>query len=100
MTWTSVPNLDQTEPISNPIYPPPTTTIFFGSFEILRAPVDERIFFSSKPIPGSDKGSDPVLIIVLSVSIVNSDLSFLTKISFFPFKRSHSFNISNFIFFE
>ena len=85
-TWTSVPNLDQTEPISNPIYPPPTTTIFFGSLEILRAPVDERIFFSSKSIPGRDKGSDPVLIIVLSVLIFISDLSFLTNISFFSLK--------------
>ena len=53
---------------------------------MLRAPVDERIFFSSKSIPGRGKGSDPVLIIVLSVLIFVSDLSFLTKISFFSLK--------------
>ena len=64
---TSVPSLDQTDPISNPIYPPPTTIILLGSLGIDRAPVEERILSSSKSTPGNETGSDPVLIIVLSV---------------------------------
>jgi hypothetical protein len=49
------------------MYPPPTIIIFFGNFEIDKAPVEESIFSSSKSIPGIETGSDPVLIIVLSV---------------------------------
>ena len=40
-----------------------------------RAPVEERIIFSSNSIPGNETGNDPVLITVFSVSIIVSFLS-------------------------
>ena len=63
-TVTFDPSLDQTEPISKPIYPPPITTNFSGTFLKDRAPVEETIFFSSISIPGSEVGCDPVAITI------------------------------------
>ena len=57
-----VPSLDQTEPISNPIYPPPIITSFLGTSLKDRAAVDDTMVFSSIFIPGKDVGLDPELI--------------------------------------
>ena len=64
MTVTLDPSLFQTEPISNPIYPPPMITNFLGTLLNDKAPVEETIIFSSIFIPGKEVGSEPVLIII------------------------------------
>lgn len=68
---TSVPSLAYTDPISSPITPPPTTTIVFGTFLRSRAPVDVTTYYSSisRRPAGSEAGSLPVAIIVLSAVI-------------------------------
>ena len=69
------------------MYPPPTTTIFFGTCSNLSAPVDETITFSSISTPGNDTGTEPVAIIVFSVCIIVSLLSLsLITISFLDLK--------------
>ena len=64
MTVTLDPSLFQTEPISNPIYPPPMITNSLGTLLNDKAPVDETIIFSLIFIPGKEVGSEPVLIII------------------------------------
>ena len=61
---TSEPSLDQTEPISKPIYPPPITANFFGTLLRDNAPVEEIIFCSSISMPGNETTSDPVAITI------------------------------------
>ena len=51
-------------PISNPITPAPTITIFFGTFFNSRAPVEESILFSSISIFFITEGFDPVAMII------------------------------------
>ena len=63
MTVTLVPNLAYTEPIYNPITPPPITIKSFGTFASDKAPVDEMITFSSNYNPGNGLTSLPVAII-------------------------------------
>jgi hypothetical protein len=45
------------------MYPPPMTTIFFGTSFSFKAPVEETIFSSSISRPGSGVTSDPVAMI-------------------------------------
>ena len=57
---TSDPNRDHTEPISNPMIPPPMTIIFFGTSVSAMAPVEVMTFFSSIVRPGKGVLSLPV----------------------------------------
>jgi len=53
------------------MYPPPMTTIFFGTSFSFKAPVEETIFSSSISRPGSGVTSDPVAMITfLARSVV------------------------------
>mmetsp|Transcript_46067 Transcript_46067/g.120686 ORF Transcript_46067/g.120686 Transcript_46067/m.120686 type:complete len:226 (+) Transcript_46067:66-743(+) len=71
-TVTSAPRRRHTEPISRPMTPPPTTTIFFGTSVNSSAPVDVTIVFSSTGTPGSFAGSDPVAITMFFVVSVGA----------------------------
>ena len=75
-TVTFEPNLLHTDPISNPIYPPPITRSDFGILDRERAPVEDTIFFSSTGIFGISIEDDPVAIIKFLA---------LAVILFFPF---------------
>ena len=75
-TVTSDPNLFHTEPNSKPIYPPPITANFLGTFLNSNAPVDDTIFFSSIFILGIDATFEPVATKIFLVF----DLSPLTSI--------------------
>ncbi|KAH3664299.1 hypothetical protein OGAPHI_004651 [Ogataea philodendri] len=63
---TSDPSLDQTDPISSPMIPPPIMTSFLGTSESERAPVEETILSSSISIPGNGVTSEPVAMMILS----------------------------------
>ena len=54
ITVTSEPNLDHTDPISKPIYPPPITASFFGTLLSDKAPVEETVtqFLETKCMVG------------------------------------------------
>ena len=69
ITVTSDPNLDQTEPNSRPIYPPPTTTSLLGTSLNESASVDEIILLPVISTPGIDVGIDPVAITIFLASI-------------------------------
>lgn len=72
-TVTSVPRRRQTEPISRPITPPPTTTSDLGTALSSRAPVEVTMVVSSTGTPGSFAGSEPVAITMfLAESVVAS----------------------------
>mmetsp|Transcript_998 Transcript_998/g.2575 ORF Transcript_998/g.2575 Transcript_998/m.2575 type:complete len:202 (-) Transcript_998:407-1012(-) len=72
-TVTSAPRRRQTEPISRPMTPPPTTTIFLGTAVRSSAPVDVTIVFSSTGTPGSFAGSEPLaMTMFLAASVVAS----------------------------
>ena len=75
-TVTFEPNLLHTEPISNPMYPPPITKSDFGILDRDRAPVEDTICFSSTGMFGISIEDDPVAIIKFLA---------LAVISFFPF---------------
>ena len=86
-TVTSAPNLDQTEPISRPMMPPPMTIIFLGTFSSAMAPVLVMTFFSSMVRPGNGVASLPVAIMMFLAKRVCSCPSVrLTLISFGPEK--------------
>eukprot|EP00732_Lithocolla_globosa_P003580 Lithocolla_globosa_v1_NODE_2942_length_1815_cov_36.972159.p2 type:complete len:120 gc:universal NODE_2942_length_1815_cov_36.972159:1017-1376(+) len=59
-TVTSAPSLDQTEPNSRPMTPPPITIIFFGTSLRDRAPVESTMVSWSTSKPGKGEGSEPV----------------------------------------
>ena len=79
-TVTFVPSLDQTDPISKPIYPPPITNIDFGTDCRERAPVDVTICFSSIGILGISIEEDPVAIIKFLAESFFSSFADLTRI--------------------
>ncbi len=60
ITVTSAPRRRQTEPSSNPITPPPMTTMRPGTDCRSSAPVEDTIFFSSISMKGSVATSEPV----------------------------------------
>ena len=93
ITVTSEPNLDHTEPISRPIYPPPITASLPGTLSKDKAPVEETIFSSSISMPGNEETSDPVaitiflaLMLVLLLLLPKTTISFFEKITPLPFK--------------
>ena len=64
ITVTSDPSLFQTEPSSNPMYPPYNSK-FFWNFCKSNAPVDVTIFFSSTSIFFISAGTEPVEISIV-----------------------------------
>mmetsp|Transcript_4794 Transcript_4794/g.30402 ORF Transcript_4794/g.30402 Transcript_4794/m.30402 type:complete len:213 (-) Transcript_4794:649-1287(-) len=80
-TCTSAPSLPHTDPISNPMIPPPMITNFLGTCFRLSAPVDETIFSSSISTPGRGVTSEPVamtMFFAFMISWVPSDLATVT----------------------
>ena len=73
ITVTFDPNLLYTDPSSNPITPPPITTIVSGIFSASIEPVLDTITFSSNTTPGKGVGSDPVamMIFLLVISVLS-----------------------------
>mmetsp|Transcript_16340 Transcript_16340/g.55499 ORF Transcript_16340/g.55499 Transcript_16340/m.55499 type:complete len:213 (+) Transcript_16340:599-1237(+) len=71
-TSTSVPRRFHTEPISRPMTPPPTTTIFLGISVSSSAPVEStmRLPALSTGHGGRGMGSEPVAMTILSDSTV------------------------------
>lgn len=58
------PNLWYTEPIYNPMTPPPIMARSLGTLGSDKAPVELTIIFSSKGSPGKGEGSLPVAMII------------------------------------
>ena len=86
-TVTFEPNLDQTEPSSKPITPPPITTMVSGTFSNSNAPVLVTTVFSSTSTPFNLAGSDPVAKIIFFVEIVSFvPSSFVTSTVFLSTK--------------
>mmetsp|Transcript_96807 Transcript_96807/g.269191 ORF Transcript_96807/g.269191 Transcript_96807/m.269191 type:complete len:200 (-) Transcript_96807:465-1064(-) len=75
-TVTLLPNLDQTEPSSRPMTPPPMTVRRSGTFSIVRAPVLDTICFSSSSMPGMLMTSEPVANMMLVDSMTWSPPAF------------------------
>mmetsp|Transcript_71248 Transcript_71248/g.212519 ORF Transcript_71248/g.212519 Transcript_71248/m.212519 type:complete len:200 (+) Transcript_71248:639-1238(+) len=70
VTW--LPSLDQTEPSSRPMTPPPITVSFSGTLSRVRAPVLETICFSSRSMPGRLTTSEPVASMMFLASMTCS----------------------------
>ena len=60
MTVTSLPSRDQTEPISTPMYPPPTMRRCSGTLSRSSASVLDRMFVPSNSKPLISIGEEPV----------------------------------------
>mmetsp|Transcript_9322 Transcript_9322/g.16794 ORF Transcript_9322/g.16794 Transcript_9322/m.16794 type:complete len:229 (+) Transcript_9322:190-876(+) len=78
-TVTSAPSLLQTDPISNPITPPPITIIFSGTCFNSNAPVLDTMRSSSIGTLGNDITSDPVAIMIFFALMFPSCDSFPSK---------------------
>ena len=71
-TVTSAPRRRQTEPISRPITPEPTTPRRFGTAAMSSAPSLDRTFSSSKGASGSARAFEPVATMTCLADSVSS----------------------------